>query len=57
MKNMRIVVSGTVGIGKTTTAKILEERLSLTNDDVFLNNEIIEGENPYLDSYYENRPE
>ena len=53
---MRIVISGTVGVGKTTTAKNLTSRLQEYFDDV---NFILETpeENPYLSLYYKNRPE
>lgn len=52
---MNIVISGTVGVGKSTISKELERKLSLTNQQVTLMDEISEDD-PYLDKYYENRP-
>jgi deoxyadenosine/deoxycytidine kinase len=53
---MRIVVSGTVGVGKTTTATNLTERLKAKDLDVDFILELPE-DNPYLPLYYANRPE
>ncbi len=52
---MNIVISGTVGVGKSTISKELEKHLQLKSEDVFLMDEINEDD-PYLDNYYENRP-
>ncbi len=52
---MNIVISGTVGVGKSTISKELEKRLKESNDKVVLMDEISEDD-PYLDKYYENRP-
>jgi deoxyadenosine/deoxycytidine kinase len=53
---MRIVISGTVGVGKTTTSKNLKQRLVKKFDDVDFLLELPE-DNPYLALYYHNRPE
>lgn len=52
---LNIVISGTVGVGKSTISKELEKYLQSKNEDVFLMDEINEDD-PYLDKYYENRP-
>ncbi len=52
---MNIVISGTVGVGKSTISKELEKHLQLKSEDVFLMDEINEDD-PYLDNYYDNRP-
>ncbi len=52
---MNIVISGTVGVGKSTISKELEKHLQLKSEDVFFMDEINEDD-PYLDNYYENRP-
>ncbi len=52
---MNIVISGTVGVGKSTISKELRKHLQSNNEDVFLMDEIAEDD-PYLDKYYENRP-
>ncbi len=52
---MKIVISGTVGVGKSTISKKLYEHLHSNNEDVFLMEEILEDD-PYLQRYYENRP-
>ncbi len=52
---MKIVISGTVGVGKSTISKKLYEHLHSTDEDVFLMEEIMEDD-PYLKRYYENRP-
>ncbi len=52
---MNIVISGTVGVGKSTISKELEKHLQQKSEDVFLMDEINEDD-PYLDNYYENRP-
>ncbi len=52
---MKIVISGTVGVGKSTISKALNEHLRKTNEDVFLMEEIMEDD-PFLARYYENRP-
>ncbi len=51
---MNIVISGTVGVGKSTISKKLEEHLSRERKDTFLMEEIQE-DNPILDLYYKNR--
>ena len=53
---MRIVISGTVGVGKTTAATNLTERLKGMEKDVDFVLELPE-KNVYLDLYYKNRPE
>ena len=53
---MRIVISGTVGVGKTTTATNLKQRLQKKYEDVDFILELPE-KNVYLDMYYKNRPE
>lgn len=53
---MNIVISGTVGVGKSTISNKLEKRLQNIKEDVFLIKEL-EEYNPYLEKYYENRPE
>lgn len=52
---MKIVISGTVGVGKSTISKELQKHLQSKNEDVFLMEEIMEDD-PYLKRYYENRP-
>ncbi len=52
---MNIVISGTVGVGKSTISIALKEYLQSMNEDVFLMEEIMEDD-PYLKRYYENRP-
>lgn len=52
---MNIVISGTVGVGKSTISSKLRKHLQSKNEDVFLMEEIQE-DNPYLDNYYEDRP-
>lgn len=52
---MKIVISGTVGVGKSTISKELQKHLQSRNEDVFLMEEIMEDD-PYLKRYYENRP-
>jgi len=52
---MKIVISGTVGVGKSTISNILKEHLDTKGKDVFLHDEL-SGDNPYLDYYYANRP-
>ncbi len=52
---MKIVISGTVGVGKTTISKLLEKKLK-NNYQVKLNLEI-PYQNPYLSYYYKNRSE
>ncbi len=52
---MNIVISGTVGVGKSTISKELEKHLQLKSEDVFFMDEINEDD-PYLDNYYDNRP-
>ncbi len=52
---MNIVISGTVGVGKSTISKELEKHLQSKNEDVLLMEEIMEDD-PYLAKYYENRP-
>ena len=53
---MNIVISGTVGVGKSTISKKLEEYFLKNNKETYLIEEILEN-NPYLDNYYKNRPE
>lgn len=53
---MRIVISGTVGVGKSTSSKNLAEYLLEKGNEVRLIDELI-GSNPYLTRFYENRPE
>lgn len=52
---MNIVISGTVGVGKSTISNKLAERLQEKQEDVFLMEEMGDY-NPYLEKYYENRP-
>ncbi len=52
---MNIVISGTVGVGKSTISKELTKHLQLNGEDVLLMEEIMEDD-PYLARYYENRP-
>ncbi len=52
---MNIVISGTVGVGKSTISIALKEYLQKENEDVFLMEEIMEDD-PYLKRYYDNRP-
>ncbi len=52
---MKIVISGTVGVGKSTISNELTKHLQESNEDVFLMEEIMEDD-PYLARYYENRP-
>ncbi len=52
---MNIVISGTVGVGKSTISKELTKHLQAKNEDVLLMEEIMEDD-PYLAKYYENRP-
>ncbi len=52
---MNIVISGTVGVGKSTISNRMKERLLEMKEDVFLLEELGEY-NPYLEEYYENRP-
>lgn len=54
---MKIVISGTVGVGKSTITKQLKEKLSEKNDNVFLYKELQETTNPLLVEYYRNRNE
>lgn len=54
---MRIVISGTVGIGKSTTAKNLYDYLLNKEVNVSRIDELADGYNPYLRLFYENRPE
>jgi len=51
---MNIVISGTVGIGKSTISKELTKHLKEQKKDVFLVEEL-QKEDPFLDRYYENR--
>ncbi len=51
---MNIVISGTVGIGKSTISKKLNELLIKGGNDTFLMEEIQE-DNPILDLYYKDR--
>lgn len=51
---MKIVISGTVGVGKSTVSKLLKKKLSLQNKDVFLVEENVKN-NPYLDFFYKNK--
>lgn len=53
---MKIVISGTVGVGKSTVSKMLYEKLINKNLNVKLYKEL-KGQNPYLSFYYENKPE
>ena len=53
---MKIVISGTVGVGKSTISKQLFDKLNKSNENVHLHYEI-QNDNPYLSYYYENRPE
>ncbi len=52
---MKVVISGTVGVGKTTVSELLKNTLE-KNNQVNLNLEI-PYENPYLSFYYKNRTE
>lgn len=52
---MKIVISGTVGVGKSTISQKIYEHLQSKTEDVFLMEEIMEND-PYLKKYYENRP-
>jgi len=53
---MRIVISGTVGIGKSTTSNLLVKTLEEKGYDVsFLNEETVES--VYLDYYYQSPAE
>ncbi len=52
---MNIVISGTVGVGKSTISNELKKHLLSKGEDVFLMDELMEND-PYLDKYYENRP-
>lgn len=54
---MRIVISGTVGVGKSTTAKNIADYLASNKSrEVKLIDELV-GHNSYLHLFYENRPE
>ena len=53
---MNIVISGTVGVGKSTISKILKQQLLKRKKNVSLIEEI-QNDNPYIDKYYNNRPE
>ena len=53
---MRIVISGTVGVGKSTTSENVYKHLLAQGKDASFILELPE-ENVYLDKYYENRPE
>lgn len=52
---MNIVISGTVGVGKSTISNKLNEKLAESGQETFLFEELGEF-NPYLENYYENRP-
>ena len=52
---MNIVISGTVGVGKSTISNKLKEILSKKYNNVILNKEIGEFD-PILDVYYSDRP-
>ncbi len=52
---MNIVISGTVGVGKSTISKKLKKYLIKQNKKANLLEEIEEN-NPFLDKYYNNRP-
>ena len=49
---MRIVISGTVGVGKSTISKKLQKALKERNIDAVLYSELVKEDNPYLDAYY-----
>ncbi len=48
---MRIVISGTVGVGKSTITNKLSKKLKSKNKDVLLFEEI-QNSNPFLEFYY-----
>ncbi len=50
---MRIIISGTVGVGKSTISNLLEKEIKKINKSVHLYDEI-QDDNPYLSFYYEN---
>lgn len=53
MKNKRVVISGTVGVGKSTVAEIVKEKLELKGYEVnLLKEETINS--PYLSNFYSN---
>lgn len=52
---MNIVISGTVGVGKSTISHKLHKHLQSKGEDVFIMDEIMDND-PYLEAYYENRP-
>lgn len=52
---MNIVISGTVGVGKSTISNKLTELLQSKGEEAYLLDEL-SGDNPYLEKYYENRP-
>ncbi len=53
---MTIVISGTVGVGKSVISKLLFEKFKESKENVFLHHELEGDTNPYLDYYYKNRP-
>ncbi len=52
---MKIVISGTVGVGKSTVTKKLFERLSKQKETLLF--EEFQNNNPFLDFYYKDRYE
>ncbi|NQX83431.1 MAG: deoxynucleoside kinase, partial [Mycoplasmataceae bacterium] len=52
---MNIVISGTVGVGKSTISNKLKQYFQKNNENVFLVKEL-QNNDPFLDKYYENRP-
>lgn len=54
---MEIIISGTVGVGKSTVAKKVYELLKLKNEQKITICDELKENNPYLSYYYNNRPE
>lgn len=52
---MEIIISGTVGVGKSTIARNIFNALREQNKEVFMYDEV-KNENPFLSYYYGNRP-